>query len=173
MDHFILEYRKRVYGFLSHYIKVQPELEDLTQDVMIKLWINRDKFQEVLDVEKYILTTAHNMVMDHFKKLFRNQAYREKVWNTIDSNKNENNLIKEVYRNDLINHLEKVLCDLPKRQQTVYRLNKIEGLSLEEIGKQLNISPYTAKNHLAQALKQLKHKINPDYFLLMTILLGA
>lgn len=172
MDHFILEYRKRVYGFLSHYIKVQPELEDLTQDVMLKLWINRAKFEQVLDVEKYILTIAHHMVMDHFKKMFRDQAYQKKVWQTISHN-NDNTLMKEVYRNDLINHLEKVLCDLPKRQQTVYRLNKIEGLSLEEIGKRLNISPYTAKNHLAQALKQLKHKINPDYFLLMIILLGS
>ncbi|WP_236974304.1 RNA polymerase sigma factor [Membranihabitans maritimus] len=165
MDEIIKEYRKRVFGFLINYIKLKSEAEDLTQDVMVKVWSNRDKFEEVKDLDSYILTIAHHVVMDHFKRMHRQKEYKEKVWEA--TQKSENTVLKEVLQNDLISELESVLKDLPPRQQKVYRMNRIDGLSLDEISKKLDISPYTVKNHLAQATQKIKTRIKPEYFLLL------
>lgn len=167
MDEILIEYRKRVFGFLFNYIKIKSEAEDLTQDVMVKVWKNRDKFDDVKDLDSYILTIAHHEVMDHFKKMHRQKEYKEKVWAA--TQKSENTVLKEVLQNDLISELETVLRDLPPRQQKVYRMNRLEGLSLDEIGKKLNISPYTVKNHLAKATQKIKTRIKPEYFLLLTV----
>jgi RNA polymerase sigma factor (sigma-70 family) len=49
--------------------------------------------------------------------------------------------------------LETVINQLPPQQQLVYRLMKQDGLSREEVARQLSISPNTVKNHLASAVE--------------------
>lgn len=48
-----------------------------------------------------------------------------------------------------------ILEKLPERQRTVYRLNRIEKLTLKEIAEYLNISPGTAASHLGRANKRI------------------
>src|SRR5690606_14745560 len=83
MEEIITAYRKRVYGFLYKYVKIRSEAEDLTQDVMVRILENKEKFAQVRDLDSYILTIAHHVIMDHFKKLYRDQDFKEQVWNTI------------------------------------------------------------------------------------------
>lgn len=52
---------------------------------------------------------------------------------------------------------------LTKRQREVFTLNKVQGLTLEEIASKLRIAPGTAGSHLARAkrkLEQIKNKTN-------------
>lgn len=167
MEEIFIAYRSRIYGFLYPYIKVKSQVEDVTQEVMMKLWMNRDKLENVQNLDNYILTMAYHAVMDHFKKMNRDQNFKAEIWKTIESSKND--VMRNILQKDLVENVEKVLSKLPTQQQRVYRMNKFEGMSLDEIGSQLNISPYTAKNHLAQAIKQLRGRINPEYFLLLLI----
>lgn len=167
MEEIIIAYRKRVYGFLYKYVKIRTEAEDLTQDVMLKIFENKDKFASVRDMDAYILTIAHHVIMDHFNKLHRDNEYKEKVWNTIE--RSERPVLGSVYQQDFLDNVEKALDLLPDRQQTVFRMSRFEGLSLEEIAKKLDISPYTVKNHLAEATRKIRHKVKPEYFLLLCL----
>lgn len=169
MEEIIITYRKRVFGFLFNYIKVPSEAEDLTQDVMVKLCENQDKFEAVRDMDSYILTIAHHVVMDHFKKLQQDKIYKEKVWNEIE--RSERPVLRQVYENDLMDSIESALLRLPDRQQVVFRMNRLEGLSMLEIAKKLDISPFTVKNHLSEATRKIRRMVNPDYFLLILLLL--
>lgn len=168
MEEIITAYRKRVFGFLSNYIKIRSEAEDLTQDVMVKLLENKDKFDEVRDMDSYILTIAHYVVMDHFKKLKRDKEYKEKVWDTMK--RSEQPVLRTVYRKDFMENIEQALVQLPDRQQTVFRMNRLEGISMLEIAKKLDISPYTVKNHLAEATRKIKMMVKPEYFLMVLLL---
>lgn len=168
MEEIITAYRKRVFGFLFNYIKIRSEAEDLTQDVMVKLLENKDKFDEVRDMDSYILTIAHHVVMDHFKKLKRDKEYKEKVWETMK--RSERPVLRRVYRNDFMENIEQALNQLPDRQQTVFRMNRLEGISMLEIAKKLDISPYTVKNHLAEATRKIKMMVKPEYFLMVLLL---
>jgi RNA polymerase sigma-70 factor (ECF subfamily) len=49
--------------------------------------------------------------------------------------------------------------NLPPRRKTVYKLSKQEGMKIKEIASKMNISPRTAENHLAKALKYLKEEL--------------
>ncbi len=45
MEKVIAQYRNRIYGFLLKYVKVPQQAEDMTQDILIKLWINQEKIR--------------------------------------------------------------------------------------------------------------------------------
>lgn len=146
------------------YVKIPEVAEDLTQEVLIKLWNNKNRFQDIEDKESYMLAITRNLVRDHFKKLTQEEKYREEVWLYVPQCDN-NSLYREVQRNELNENIREIVNTLPDRQKQVYQLNFKKGMSLKDISNQLNISPYTAKNHLAQALKVIRSKINPESFL--------
>ncbi len=169
MEEIITTYRKRVFGYLFNYIKIRSAAEDLTQDVMVRLLENQDKLDQVRDMDSYILTIAHNIVMDHFKKLQRDKEYKEKVWETMQTS--DRPILGAVFRHDFMENIERAVLQLPDRQQAVFRMNRLEGLSLDEIAKKLEISPYTVKNHLSEATRKIKNIVKPEYFLLILLLL--
>jgi RNA polymerase sigma-70 factor (ECF subfamily) len=45
---------------------------------------------------------------------------------------------------------------LPPQQRSVYLLSRLQGMSYEEIGRELNISPNTVRNHLVKALATIR-----------------
>ena len=57
---------------------------------------------------------------------------------------------------DLLQITDEVLEKLPKQQQVVFRMSRLEGLNYDEIAEQLNISRNTVKNHLVQAVKNIR-----------------
>lgn len=165
MEEIITTYRSRIYGFLYKYVKVPTEAEDLTQDVMVKILENRDKFDRVRDMDSYILTIAHHVIMDHFKKLHRDKTYKEQVWESMQ--RSEAVVLPSLYRKEFLENIEEAMKILPDRQRTVFRMSRFEGMSLEEISKKLEISPYTVKNHLAEATRKIRHRVKPEYFLML------
>ena len=48
---------------------------------------------------------------------------------------------------------------LPPKRKKVYKLSKQEGMKIKEIAAKMDISPRTAENHLAKALKFLKEEL--------------
>jgi len=168
MEEIITTYRSRIYGFLYKYVKIPTEAEDLTQDVMVRILENKDKFDKVRDLDSYVLTIAHHIIMDHFKKLHRDKTYKEKVWETIQ--RSERTVLPTLYRKEFLENIEEAMLHLPDRQRTVFRMSRFEGMSLEEISKKLDISPYTVKNHLAEATRKIRHRVKPEYFLMLAIL---
>lgn len=163
MEQLIQKYQSRVYGFLLKYVKIPEVAEDLTQDVMVKLWRNLEKVQSVEDQEAYILAITRNYIRDHFKKMSREKAYMAEVVQYLPVQ--DSCIHQTIQRHDLQDSIRSVVAELPERQREVYQLIYEHGKSLKEIAKEMDISPYTAKNHRAQALKVIRSRINPEAFL--------
>lgn len=163
MEKVIHQYRNRIYGFLLKYVKIPEQAEDMTQEVLVKIWKNRQKILSMEDQEAYILAITRNYIRDHFKRMSREEAYMEEVLRYLPVA--DNATYRTIQRNELHDSICEVVSELPERQQEVYRLFYDKGKKLKEIAQELDISPYTAKNHRAQALKVIRARINPDMFL--------
>lgn len=170
MEKMINQYRSRIYGFLLKYVKVPQQAEDMTQDILIKLWNNRQKIQSLEDQEAYILAITRNYIRDHFKKMVREKSYLEEVILHLPTQ--APSTLRTIQRHELQNSILSIVSELPDRQQEVYHLFYDQGKSLREIARELNISPYTAKNHRAEALKFIRSRINPEVFLTGLVLMG-
>jgi RNA polymerase sigma-70 factor (ECF subfamily) len=151
------------------YVKIPEVAEDLTQDVFLKLWKMEEKIEEIEQMDAYILTIARNQVKDHFKRMAKDQQYLESV--AANLNPRENSPQREIQIKELKRNLQLILDELPERQKEVYLSKYEEGLSMKEIAEKLGISPYTVKNHLTQALKFIRSRINIESYLTVSILL--
>lgn len=164
-------YRARVYRFIFQFVKNHSLAEDLTQDIMLKVWSKYERLSSLDDVDNYILKMSKNHIIDHFKKLAREKTYQEEIWYYMQ--KSVNTVECKVAEDDIDSHLNAVIKLLPIRQQEVYTLNKREGFSLDEIASTLGITVRTVRNHLDRAVKTIRNnikKISFWFWLLATII---
>lgn len=164
MENTIGNYRVKIFHFILKFVKDSELAEDLTQDVLLKIWIRREKISCLEDVEAYIFAMSKNHVMDHFNKLAKERTYQEEVWHLLQ--KAENTVESNLILKDIQDQLDVTLKALPPRQQQVIKLSLEKGLSLSEISEKLHIAPNTAKNHLNRALKVARSHMKPESFLL-------
>lgn len=155
-------FRSRIYCFIVQFIKNKDLAEDLTQDVILKVWSKYERISSIADIDNYILKIAKHHVIDHFKKLAREKVYQQEIWYHLQQSANP--IESKLLQKDIDAHLNAVIKALPERQQEVYTLSKREGLSLSEIAATLGITARTARNHLDRAVKIIRRNINKDSF---------
>lgn len=136
--------------------------EDIEQEVYIKLWKNRDKYEENGKFKSWIKTITLNATKDFLKSKqnkLSNMALNDDdiLKNIHDTTSNtENKIINLETHKKIINAIE----NLSKNHKEVIILYEFYNLSYEDISKKLNCPIgtiksriYTAKKILAQNLK--------------------
>lgn len=147
-------YYQKVYRFAFSFLKNKEQSEEILQETFINLWTNREKLDDALPLEPYLFTICKRLVLDAFRKATSTSKLRAVMLARIEAMNNTTE--DHIIFSDLMKFTENAISSLPKQQQTIFRLSRFEGLSYEEIAKQLNISKHTVKNHLVAALKTIK-----------------
>lgn len=162
-------YEKRIYSFFLKNIKLPSVAEDLTQDVLIKLWIRRKNLDRVQNIDSFVFAIAKNHVIDHLRKAKSDRQYRAALVHQIKIQ--EPKALDDIIYKDYKNILDGLIKELPPRQREIFQLSRLKGLSHDEIAERLNISNKTVRNHLFEALKHLKTQINLDTLSMISIIL--
>lgn len=151
---------KKVYHVVRKYINNDSLIDDLTQEVFLKLWKNRKNISTELSIEHQLFAITKNLVFNHFRKKTNESKFlaQYKISNNhnISTDKEENN-----------KRLQQIKClveKLPKKQQKVFKLYRFQGLTYDEIAQFLNISKNTVSSHLSTATDFIKKNINTLFF---------
>ena len=59
------EYLKPVYGFALKRCRSLQDAEDLSQDIVLRIFIALLKREDIVDVQKYVWTIAHNCLTNY------------------------------------------------------------------------------------------------------------
>ncbi len=163
-------YSHKLFSFVFKILKNEAEVDDIVQEVFVKIWESRDKLEDYKLLNSYIFTIAYNNSIDLIRKRISNNKYLEHLKNSASINFAPT-IISQIEFNELNNQVEKLIANLPDRQKQVYLLHKEEGLTYPEIAEQLGISKNTVENHMVKALKYLR--LNMDDSLLINMLFGS
>ena len=165
-------HNNRLYGILLRITKSEQQSLDFIQDIFMKLWTNRVNLANIDNLGNYIFRSAQNHSINAFKHKMNEIKIHSKLLSYKSYNDIEDNLEYKI----LEKKLNGVINKLPSQQKLVYTLCRLEGLKHEEIAKQLHISQATVKNHMVQALKNIKdclrNDLNIAYFFYILIYLG-
>jgi RNA polymerase sigma-70 factor (ECF subfamily) len=135
-----------------------PELsEDLSQDIFARIWQKRDKLAEVEKFDDYLFVTARNLIFDHLrKKVFSGgyDDYFQEYFKDAALSPDQKLEFKE-FENTIRQAIEK----LPAQQQTAFRLSRFQGLSHEEIARQMGISRQSVKSYIVRSIVSLRKMI--------------
>ncbi len=64
----IKRYLKPIYSFVYRFVRNSEEVEDITQEVFVKVWRNLKKFKSKYKFKAWIFTIAKNTCLDWLKK---------------------------------------------------------------------------------------------------------
>lgn len=156
-------YWEKLYGFAYKISKGdKPLSEQIVQDIFIYIWERKSEL-EVNNIEAYLFQAAKFQLFSYYRKQKLDTVYIEDNFEAYvtEATLTEDNPVYELLRNAI----EK----LPEKRKEILLLSKIQGLNIQEIAEQLNLSPQTVKNQLTAAVKQLKDEFK-DVSVLLVLL---
>lgn len=151
------QYSEKVYRLAFRILKNDEQSEEIVQETFIRLWLNREGLDSSGNMWLYLYVIAKRLSLDAYKIICKSSVLSEKLLQEIHTIRNTTE--EEILANELEQFTEKVISKLPKQQQLIFKLSRVEGLSHQEIANQLNLSPNTVKNHMVEALKTLKAQL--------------
>lgn len=135
--------------------------EDLEQEVYIKAWRNKDKYQEKGSLKSWINTIASNVAKDYLKSAwFKNSQNSTNDDYTLDSIKDhkttpEDTVISIERRKKIISAID----SLKPKMREVIILCEMQGYTYEEAAKKLKCPMGTIKSRIFNAKKELSEKL--------------
>lgn len=154
-------YSPRLYVHLLKFLKSPELVEELLQEVFVRVWQNRESIVPEKGFNSFLYTIAHNLAINMIKKINRDRALQMEVWASSISyylHTEENLLDKE--RMAIINQAIATLT--PKRRE-ILLFCKVEGKSYKEVAELLGISVSTVSNQLVNALQDIRTFIVKNY----------
>ena len=154
------KYWPRMYANALRFSK-SPELaQDLTQEIFIKIWTQREKLRTVERFDAWLYTVSRNLIYNELRKKMYDVAYTDYLYAYFeDENLDAQQLLElkelEQQINQAINHL-------PPQVQAAFRLSRFQGLSHEQIARELNITRITSQNYIARALLALRKQLDAN-----------
>ena len=141
---------------------------DITQDVFVMLWQQRNTIDPDRSVRAYLFRSVRNRAYN-YQRDKREIADPESVDALREDSRAPDEFIGEGWTRDPAasengkeSRLQKKILgwieDLPERQREAFELSRYEGLYHHEIAGVMQVSVKTVNNHLTAALKTLRSR---------------
>ncbi|WP_323787935.1 sigma-70 family RNA polymerase sigma factor [Psychroserpens sp.] len=151
----VMPFKDKVFRLAKRLLVSNEEAEDATQEILMKLWRNKQKISEYKNVEAFSMTMTKNFCLDRLKS---KQAQNLKI---VHSNYQDNNtsLQKEVENRDSVDWVSKIIEELPEQQKIILQLRDIEEYDFDEIAKVVEMNPTAIRVALSRARKTIREKL--------------
>jgi RNA polymerase sigma-70 factor (family 1) len=148
-------YYDSIRGFLYYKTGNIDLTDDLIQEVFLKLWEMRNNIKPE-SVKPLLYTIATNLHLNHVKHqkvvygFVAKSSQLDKMAEAADFN---------ILEQEFSDKLQKVLAEVPEKCRTVFLMNRIEGLTYNEIAERLDLTTKAIEKRMHQALSVIKEKL--------------
>jgi RNA polymerase sigma-70 factor (ECF subfamily) len=153
-------YRPYLLNICKHYAKEDHMAEDLLHDAFIVILTSLDKLRDTDKLEAWMTTIVRNVGYHYWKHL-------DKEHTALKQMSGESQNITEGSIMPDYELMQKLVAQLPKGYQQVFRLSVFEGLSHQEISRMLNIAPHSSSSQLLHAKRMLQKLIKQSWLLIL------
>ena len=150
-------YYPRLYNFSKSFLKLDDGIDDILQEVFIRIWQNRNKINTSETFNSFIFTITRNLLLNELRNRFSNLKMKEKVGKL--SVPIEYSFIEQSEYHDLKEKVDRSINELPIRQKEIFTLSRINGFSHKEIAEKLNITTKTVEFHIAKSIVLLRKRL--------------
>jgi RNA polymerase sigma-70 factor (family 1) len=161
-------YSSKVYRLAFRFLKDGQQSEEIVQECFINLWTSREKLNAAGDIWLYLYVIAKRLSLNSLRQMCQSRQLSDNLVNHIATVHNDTE--EDLLVSDLEQFTERIINKLPRQQQLIFRLSRVEHLTHKEIADQLQISPNTVKNHMVEALKTLKSQLQYSDLIFMLAL---
>lgn len=151
----VLPFKDKVFRLAKRLLVSREEAEDATQELIFKLWRNKEKLSDYKNVEAFAMTMTKNYCYDRLKSkqasnlTLVHSNYKEK----------DTSLDKKVEYNDSVSLVHKLIEKLPEQQKIIIQLRDVEQYDFDEICKMVSMKPTAVRVALSRARKTIREEL--------------
>lgn len=127
--------------------------EDVTQDVFVRVWQQREAILRSDHPRAYICRIAHNLAIDRLRHRERERSFA--IEEVVITSRNYD----DTERSDMVMLTKRFISELPERQRIVIHLRDVEGYELEDIAQILEVDEASVRVNLSRARKRIKEQL--------------
>src|SRR5438045_7755891 len=153
-----------VIGTVGRMLGSNSEVEDVAQQVFIRVWKGALRYRPTAKFTTWLLTITRNLVFNEVRRRKRHPA------DTLDVHEGEEALAltdparhvpdEELLQAEMQSAIETAIGRLPEKQRMAVVLRRYEGKSYEEIGEVLDLTVAAVKTLLLSGRSVLLKKLN-------------
>ena len=163
LSELINRYQEKVYTTTLLFVRIEILAEDLFQDTFIKVieTLRKGKYAEEGKLLPWILRIAHNLCIDHYRRIKRAPTITNSdgydIFNVLKfAESSPEDQMTKGQTNDKVRDL---IDQLPEEQKEVVVLRHYADLSFREIANITNVSINTALGRMRYALINMRRMI--------------
>lgn len=166
-EQIIKKYEKKIFSLIFNMVRNENEVEDIAQEVFLKVYRYIDKFNGDSSLYTWIYKIATNLCLDKIRKR-KEVIYIDEKLQLDDGEvdfqlQSEEKTQDELYeQKELKQKLEKCINMLPEKQKAMIVLRDIKGFSYDEISEILDLKLGTVKSQINRARLKLKDLLEKD-----------
>jgi len=147
--------KDKIFRFAWRILQQREEAEDVTQEVLLRLWGRKHKLEQYTSIEALAMQSAKNLCLDRL----RHQKIRIKKLHQLKLDQPGNNHETDLENKEMHSIISRVIRKLPVRQKMVIHLKDVEGYSTREITEILGMEVVAVRTNLSRARKKVREKM--------------
>lgn len=161
------KYHPRMHMFCYGLLHDSDKAKDIVQECFIAFWEHRTSIDVPEAINSYLFRIMKNLCIKQIRRDAIQNNFSKIETMTLQeielaSYTAEHNILNDLYLKDLSKSYLEALNKLPKQCQTIFRMNRNQGMRSDEIAHALNLSVRTVENQIYRGLKQIKKSLG-DY----------
>jgi RNA polymerase sigma-70 factor (ECF subfamily) len=145
--------------FLAYYTTDRMMIEEVVQEIFIKLWEDRDILQ-IESVKTYLYTSARNRMLNAIRDEKRRNTLLEQ-WVQHEMEKRYGEECFDI--DEFSNLIQSAIDTLPDKCRNIFNLSKKEMLTYKQIAGRLEISIKTVETQMGIALRKIREQLFSTY----------
>lgn len=157
----IEKYRHRIYTLSYYYLGKSEDAEDVTQEVLVRLWKNWEKV-DGNTLQAWLVRVTRNACVDMARKresyraVVREENYEAVSAGAADGQPDPRALLE---MSDLRQQLKLALGQIKEPYRSIVILREIQGMTYTEISEALEIPVNTVKVYLHRGRRMLRDQL--------------
>ena len=155
----VRQYSSKIYWHARRMLRNHEDANDVTQEVLVKIWSNLLNFKEESALSTWIFRITTNETISFIRKAGRHLTVAETEIPDTSSNSSESFPFNE---GDTLKKLNRAIESLPVKQRQVFILRYYDEMKYEEMSEVLSTSVGALKASYHHAVKKIEQSVLND-----------
>ena len=145
-------------SYAGNFLRDTDASEEIVQEVMFKLWINRESVVFDTSARSYLFRAVRNGCLNLLKHMNVREEYkaaREAQMQEVHRSREDEMIVSELEQK-----IREAVDNLPVERRKIFVMSRYDGLTYAEIATRLGISVKTVENQMSSALRSLRTELS-------------
>ncbi|MFA6126726.1 MAG: RNA polymerase sigma factor [Bacteroidales bacterium] len=151
--------KPRLFGFAFRMLRSREDAKDALQELMMKLWNNRNTLETKGNIKTYCFTVLYHDCIDRLRKQNR---FRLVTGSDLMEIRDSTAVEKDFENSDLIRQIRVAMDNLPPKQKVILELRDFQDFDYEEIAKMMDMTVNAVRVTVARSRASISEKMKKE-----------